>query len=108
MGPAFGRANAGLLSPEGRWLACYSNESTRSEIYVRPLYGPGRRQQVSRNGGARPRWSRDGDERFFAQDVGVGGEILMAATLERGDDIRELRVDSLFPMAVQNFDCSAR
>ena len=30
---------AGTLSPDGRWLAYYSTESGRQEVYVRPFPG---------------------------------------------------------------------
>ncbi len=55
-----------MLSPNGRWLAYASNESGRSEIYVRifPDVGGGR-WQVSTEGGQEPLWSRDGRELFY-------------------------------------------
>jgi len=57
------------FSPDGRWVAYQSFESNRSEIYVAPFSGqPGAatgKWQVSANGGAQPRWSRDGKELFF-------------------------------------------
>jgi hypothetical protein len=30
-----------MISPDGRWLAYYSNDSGRYEVYVRPFPGPG-------------------------------------------------------------------
>src|SRR5438105_5056575 len=48
------------LSPDGRWLAYASDESGRSEVYVRPFPGPGGRAQISAAGGAEPVWSPDG------------------------------------------------
>lgn len=56
-GPAF--------SPDGRWLAYYSNESGRFEIYVRPFPGPGGKWQISTGGGSTPQWSRNGRELFY-------------------------------------------
>jgi Tol biopolymer transport system component len=88
------------LSPDGRWLAYYSNESGQSEIFIRPLYGPGRRHQVSRDGGSRPRWSDDGTELFFTQDT----RLLFVASLEVGDDIRVANVELLFEVGGQNYD----
>jgi serine/threonine-protein kinase len=57
LGPSF--------SPDGRWVAYFSDESGRSEIYVREYSGSGARHQVSTQGGRSPRWSRDGREIFF-------------------------------------------
>jgi serine/threonine-protein kinase len=53
------------LSPDGRWLAYASDESGRFEVYVRPYPSLEGKQQVSRNGGVMPVWSRSGDELFY-------------------------------------------
>jgi serine/threonine-protein kinase len=55
----------GALSPDGRWMAYASNESGRSEIYVEPVPGPGGRRQISIDGGAQPRWVRNGREIIY-------------------------------------------
>ena len=53
------------FSPDGRWLAYDSDESGRSEVYVRPFPGPGGRWQISTAGGSQPHWRRDGKELIF-------------------------------------------
>lgn len=53
------------FSPDGRWLAYQSDESGRVEVYVQPFPGPGGKWRVSAEGGASPRWSRDGRELFY-------------------------------------------
>jgi hypothetical protein len=53
------------FSPDARWIAYESNESGQYEIYVRPFPGPGAGKIVSTNGGAQPRWRRDGSELFY-------------------------------------------
>jgi serine/threonine-protein kinase len=51
-------------------VAYASNESGRSEIYVRPFPGPGGQWQVSTGGGNSPRWRTDGREiDFVAPDL---------------------------------------
>jgi Tol biopolymer transport system component len=56
----------GEISPDGRYLAYQSNESGRSEIYVRPFPRiDAGRWRVSVEGGTRPAWARDGRELFF-------------------------------------------
>ena len=59
---------AGTLSPDGKWLAYVSNESSKFHIYVRPFPGPGGKYQVSTTSGGRPRWRRDGKELFYLAD----------------------------------------
>ncbi len=55
------------LSPDGRFLAYASNESGRSEIYVRRFPGGNGKRQVSVTGGQGPRWSRDGSELYYGE-----------------------------------------
>jgi Tol biopolymer transport system component len=59
------------FSPDGRWLAYSSNESGRPEIYVRPVYGEGRRIQVSTEGGQMPAWSPKGNRLFYRQGAAM-------------------------------------
>ena len=54
------------VSPDGRWLAYHSNNSGEFQVYVRPYPNvQDGREQVSRAGGSRPAWSRDGRELFY-------------------------------------------
>ena len=59
------------ISPDGRWMAYYSNETGRWEIYVQPLEAPegqsagAGRVRISSGGGEEPIWSRDGQEMFY-------------------------------------------
>ena len=46
----------GVFSPDGKWIAYSSDESGRSEVYVRPRRGPSGRWQISNQGGSQPRW----------------------------------------------------
>jgi serine/threonine-protein kinase len=54
-----------VISPDGLYLAYSSNESGRSEIYIRPFPQGEGRWPVSTKGGERPRWSPRGGELFF-------------------------------------------
>ena len=54
------------LSPDGRWLAFTSAESSRREVFVIPFPDvTASRVQVSLSGGAEPQWSPDGRELFY-------------------------------------------
>ena len=69
----------GQFSPDGKWIAYRSNESGQFEVYVQPFPGPGNKLLVSSNGGAQPRWRRDGAELFY---IAMDGR-LMAVQLRR-------------------------
>jgi Tol biopolymer transport system component len=53
------------FSPDGRWVAYFSDESGQYEIHVQPFPGPGGKSQVSNAGGTQPRWNRNGKELFY-------------------------------------------
>jgi DNA-binding SARP family transcriptional activator/Tol biopolymer transport system component len=65
----------GRLSPDGRWLAYFSDNSGRYELYVSPFPAMDKRWQVSQHGAREAVWSRDGRELFFRN----GKELLVAA-----------------------------
>jgi serine/threonine protein kinase/Tol biopolymer transport system component len=56
----------GHFSPDSRWIAYVSNESSTPEVYVVPFRGGQGKWQVSTNGGTQPKWSRDGRELYYA------------------------------------------
>jgi hypothetical protein len=67
------------VSPDGKWIAYSSNETGRSEIYIKSFpEGPGK-IQVSVNGGVFPRWRRDGRELYFMSLVSLG--LMMASDI---------------------------
>jgi hypothetical protein len=82
----------GAFSPDSRWVAYHSNESGRSEVYVRPLEGAGK-WQVSAGGGGFPRWSGDGRQLFFRDDEGVMSVpiTVVGASIEVGRARRALK-----------------
>ena len=60
----------GRFSPDGRWIAFWSDKSGRYEVYVRSFQGAratgsAETWQVSTVGGTWPRWRCDGKELFF-------------------------------------------
>jgi DNA-binding winged helix-turn-helix (wHTH) protein/Tol biopolymer transport system component len=62
------------FSQDGRWLAIESDESGRTEVFIREL-PDGRRFAVSTDGGSRPLWSADGRFIFFQS----GARLMRAA-----------------------------
>jgi dipeptidyl aminopeptidase/acylaminoacyl peptidase len=69
------------FSPDGRWLAYYSDESGRDEVYIQRFPKLGDKVPVSSGGGSQPRWRHDGTELFF---VTLDGR-LMAAPVKMSD-----------------------
>lgn len=76
------------LSPDGRWLAYKSNESGRSEVYVRRFPELGEKWQVSTAGGTQPVWSSTGRGLYYRgtdqlMSVVVSSETLFVASRPR-------------------------
>jgi serine/threonine protein kinase/Tol biopolymer transport system component len=89
----------GQFSPDGRWIAYQSNESGRFEIYVQPFPGPGAKFQISANGGAQPRWNKNGKEIFY---VSLDSK-MMAAPVKLSPDGHLLEMGTpaaLFPVHI--------
>jgi serine/threonine protein kinase/Tol biopolymer transport system component len=53
------------FSPDGKWVAYTSDQSGKSEVYVQSFPASGGKSHVSTDGGADPRWRRDGKELFY-------------------------------------------
>jgi eukaryotic-like serine/threonine-protein kinase len=77
------------FSPDGRWIAYTSDESGRSEVYVRSFPNPGGKWQVSAAGGTSPRWGGGGKELFYANldDKMIAIPVSAAATIHFGSPI---------------------
>ena len=79
------------FSPDSRFLAYVSDETGRSEVYVRPLSGDGAKTVVSTNGGRWPRWSPTGNELFYME-----GTAMMAVPVTLEPSFRPGRPEPLF------------
>jgi eukaryotic-like serine/threonine-protein kinase len=53
------------ISPDGKWLVYWSNETGRQEIYVQNFPIPSAKYQISTDGGTMPKWRSDGKEIFY-------------------------------------------
>ena len=78
------------VSPDGKFVAYASDESSSFQVYVLPLPGPGARLRVSTNGGSEPHWSADSRTIYFRGVSGFRRATLDAARRE------VVRVDQLF------------
>jgi len=70
------------FSPDGRWMAYYSNESGINQVYVRAFPDKSGKWQISNSGGSLPTWSRTGHELFFET---LDRHIMVAAYAVKGD-----------------------
>jgi Tol biopolymer transport system component len=81
----YGPGAEAQFSPDGKWIAFTGPGSASdqdTEVYVAPIHGPGRRIQISNNGGAQARWRADGKELFYI----TKDKKLMAVTIDTSHD----------------------
>jgi Tol biopolymer transport system component len=64
------------LSPDGRFIAYFSNDSGRNEIYMKPFPSGTGKWQVSTNTGSWPRWSRAGDAIVYRESSEANGRMM--------------------------------
>jgi len=72
----------GQFSPDGKWLAYFSDESGQGQVYIRPFPSGSRVWKVSADGGREPRWRSDGRELYFISSFLSGRAVLSAATVD--------------------------
>jgi len=101
--------NSAQFSPDGRSIVYVADEAGRAEIYVMSLEPGGGKIQISTDGGASPRWRRDGQEILYLNaehsmmSVPVKGS---GARFEAGTPSRLFEVDHV-PSAGPIFDVTA-
>ena len=72
------------IAPSGRFIAYNSDESGRTEVYVRPFPNAGSRKwQISTDGGAGPVWTRGGSEIVYRDSQ---GRMMAVAVRSDGND----------------------
>ncbi len=75
----------GRLSPDGRWLAYYTMESGRFQVYATPFPGGRARWLISEDGGRDPSWGPNGTEIYYRS-----GDRLLAARIDTAAGVRVL------------------
>jgi Tol biopolymer transport system component len=84
------------VSPDGKWIAYSSNESGRTEIYIKSFPEGPAKIQVSVDGGVFPRWRRDGKELYFLNPLSLGN--MMATEIRvSGSSVQRSVPQALFP-----------
>jgi len=82
------------FSPDGKWFAYDSNESGRTEVYVRRYPPTVDQWQISSSGGASAAWSADGRELYF-----IGSGSLMTVAIGGGERLNPGTPRPLFPVS---------
>jgi dipeptidyl aminopeptidase/acylaminoacyl peptidase len=100
---------AGRFSPDGSWVAYQSDESGKFQIYVLPSSGNGGKWQISTDGGARPRWSREGKRIYY---LAPDSKVITVDVAAKGDEFtagvpRELFPGNIKPVNGPQYDISA-
>jgi Tol biopolymer transport system component/predicted Ser/Thr protein kinase len=89
------------VSPDGKWIAYSSNETGRSEIYIKSFPEGPAKIQVSVNGGVFPRWRHDGKELYFMNLISLGA--MMASDIRlSGSSIQREVPHMLFQSSYAN------
>ena len=60
-----------VVSPDGGWIAYFSDATGQNEVYVQRYPELGSRQIISTDGGQQPLWSPDGHELFYRGPRGM-------------------------------------
>jgi serine/threonine-protein kinase len=89
---------AATLSPDRRWLAYASDETGRSEVYVRSFPEGGAKVLVSRGGGSEPQWSPDGRTLYY-RGQSDGRTVMIAAAVVPGAEFTIAARAPLFDVA---------
>lgn len=84
------------FSPDGRWMAYFSNESGQAQIYVQSFPLGGSKSRISTGGGMEPRWRGDGKELFFLAPDGT----MMAAGIDTAKDFNVTVPQPLFETGI--------
>lgn len=90
----------GQYSPDGKWVAYFSDESGNNEVYVRSILPTAGKLLVSPSGGSRPVWRRDGNEIFY---LSATGELMVAKVKQNGPTLEIDTPTRLFKTHTESF-----
>jgi eukaryotic-like serine/threonine-protein kinase len=89
----------GKFSPDGRWLAYFSYESGRPEVYVVPFPGPGGKYQISQSGGWNVQWDNKGHLYFLT----MGNRLMEVDLAANGNSLQVRAIHPLFQTTLPSF-----
>ena len=85
------------FSPDGKWIAYSSDESSRREVYVQSFPATSLKWQVSSKGGDWVRWRKDGKELFY---IAPDGKVMSVAVRTVSDSLEFGTPSPLFAIPV--------
>lgn len=97
----------GKFSPDSHWVANQSNESGRSEIYVRPFPAveASGKWMASHGGGRQPHWRGDGKELFY---IGADNSLMAVPVSSSGAVFQPGTPATLFKVpTIRDWDVTA-
>jgi eukaryotic-like serine/threonine-protein kinase len=84
------------FSPDGQWIAYFSDQSGRMEVYVASLPSFTETQQISSGGGIYPVWRQGSNELYF-----IGSDQrLWVAEIKGGPKMEPVVPKPLFPIQI--------
>jgi hypothetical protein len=89
----------GAFSPDSHWLAYFSYESKRPEVYVVAFPGPGGKFQISQNGGWNGIWDKRGHFYFLS----MGNRLIETDLGFMGGAVQVKAIHPLFQLSVPSF-----
>ncbi len=94
-----------MFSPDGRFIAYFSNEAGGGtyDVYVRPFPGPGGPWRISTDYGTWPRWSRTAPELLYTS----GGRVMFAPFAVVGESFRADRPQLWSPTSIREIGGSS-
>ena len=85
----------GIFSPDGHWLAYFSYETGRPEVFVVPFPGPGGKYQISHSGGWDVVWR--GNRLYY---LSTGNQLMEADLVENAHSLQVTALRPLFALNV--------
>jgi serine/threonine-protein kinase len=84
--------SSAVFSPDGHWVAVVTDQSGRSEVFIRSYPDPSSLVQISSDGGTEPAWSADGTSVYYRT---TNGSTLIKAKLATSPSTRVVARDTV-------------
>jgi hypothetical protein len=94
----------GKLSPDGRWIAYFSDEAGRFDLFVQSYPAGGAKVQVSTGGVKAAWWNRDGREILYLRRDDTLWRVSMTFSADRPPRVGSAEQIGAFPTALLSID----